>query len=385
MSTDFGQWDRVASELRACREAQQQAWGDVDNATLGRYLAGDVTPAERLRIETELQHRPELRKLTDLVSDVLRDCEPVAAPEKARPAFLPFPAAKSAPNPTARRWRQWVAVAAAACVLLVLGYTVLPRGAVPSSSFPHGPLATVAAPGSPVRNTVVAFHQPLAAGTSEMGDRRDFFAGNDDGRAAAKWTPPIDHVAVVLADGCAKAAETYQRHGDLDLAEFSYQLAYNIREWNLGPKAEPTLETRRNLGAVYQTAFNLNEAVAATQVVSPPAATAGLADKKAEREIQSSAALLRDRLKNQPAAVRNSVVPVLVANLNEAKTPQEREQLGRALAELGPAAKDAVPALDACLRDQDLTPQAREAVLEAKLRLENAAADAPAALPAPPP
>ncbi len=61
MSTDFGQWDRVASELRACREAQQQAWGDVDNATLGRCLAGDVTPDERRRIETELGRRPELR------------------------------------------------------------------------------------------------------------------------------------------------------------------------------------------------------------------------------------------------------------------------------------------------------------------------------------
>ena len=59
MATDFGPWDRVASELRACREAQQQAWGDVDNATLGRYLAGDVTSEERRRIEQELGSHPE--------------------------------------------------------------------------------------------------------------------------------------------------------------------------------------------------------------------------------------------------------------------------------------------------------------------------------------
>src|SRR5271163_4279313 len=88
-----GQWERVASELRACRAAQEQAWGGVDNGLLGRYLADDVTADERRRIESALRERPELRKLTDPVSDVLRECEPVvAAPEPVgRPAVLPFP------------------------------------------------------------------------------------------------------------------------------------------------------------------------------------------------------------------------------------------------------------------------------------------------------
>ena len=31
-----GSWERVAAELRACKEAQQQAWGDVDSVTQGR-------------------------------------------------------------------------------------------------------------------------------------------------------------------------------------------------------------------------------------------------------------------------------------------------------------------------------------------------------------
>ena len=83
-------------------------------------------------------------------------------------------------------------------------------------------------------------------------------------------------------------------------------------------------------------------------------------------------------------------MPVLVANLNEAKTSEDRERLGRALANLGGAAKDALPALDACLQKRDLTPREREAVLEAKQRLENIAwpggvQEPLPASPAPPP
>src|SRR5579884_3775466 len=93
-SNGGSQWGRVAAELRACREAQQRAWGDIDNTTLGRYLAGEVTPDERQHIETALQELPELRKLLELVQDVLGESE-VAAPAPASvpygPATLPFP------------------------------------------------------------------------------------------------------------------------------------------------------------------------------------------------------------------------------------------------------------------------------------------------------
>ena len=74
MAVEFdagGQWERVASELRAYRDYQQQAWGDIDNATLGRYLAGELDFDERHRVETALDERPELRKLTELVRAVL--------------------------------------------------------------------------------------------------------------------------------------------------------------------------------------------------------------------------------------------------------------------------------------------------------------------------
>jgi hypothetical protein len=91
------QWERVAAELRACREAQQRAWGDLDDALLGRYLAGEVDPEERRQIESALQELPELRKLTELVRDVLGEFdlaadEPASSPQAVPygPATLPF-------------------------------------------------------------------------------------------------------------------------------------------------------------------------------------------------------------------------------------------------------------------------------------------------------
>ena len=62
MATEFDpteQWDRVASELRAYKQTQQQAWGDIDNATLGRYLAGDLSGEERAQVEQALTQLPE--------------------------------------------------------------------------------------------------------------------------------------------------------------------------------------------------------------------------------------------------------------------------------------------------------------------------------------
>ena len=44
---------------------------------VGRYLADEVDDAERQQIEGALVELPELRKLTDLVLDVLRDFEPL--------------------------------------------------------------------------------------------------------------------------------------------------------------------------------------------------------------------------------------------------------------------------------------------------------------------
>src|SRR5437868_2141154 len=125
MATEFDpneQWDRVASELRAYKETQQQAWGDIDNAMLGRYLTGDVTSEERRQIEQALTQLPELRKLTDIVRDVLDEFDPAApVPQSQAPATIPF----AQPRP-ARKWfgrvlQQRGALLAAACLLLAIG------------------------------------------------------------------------------------------------------------------------------------------------------------------------------------------------------------------------------------------------------------------------
>jgi len=121
MSNDYrpsDSWDRVAAELRACREAQRKAWGDTDNLLLGRYLADDLSSDERRRIEAALEQHPDLRLLTDVVREVMADC-----PAEEEPAILPFPTKQVKPR------RVWLtrrrAVLAAACLLLAVGIPVL--------------------------------------------------------------------------------------------------------------------------------------------------------------------------------------------------------------------------------------------------------------------
>src|SRR5438874_1132826 len=110
------QWDRVASELRAYKQTQQQAWGDVDNATLGRYLAGELSGEERARVEQALGQYPELLKLTDVVRDVLGEFEPAAPlPLPQAPKILPFPQPRPARKPFVRVLRPRGALVAAAC------------------------------------------------------------------------------------------------------------------------------------------------------------------------------------------------------------------------------------------------------------------------------
>lgn len=119
-----GQWDTVAAELRAYRDHQKETWGDLDSALLGRYLAGEANEQDRVRVEAALQEHPELRTLTDLVREVLDDCQPPAAPiqtEQIRPRILPF----TKPNkPSPAGWkssRARVALLFAASVMLALG------------------------------------------------------------------------------------------------------------------------------------------------------------------------------------------------------------------------------------------------------------------------
>jgi formylglycine-generating enzyme required for sulfatase activity len=77
-------WERAAGELRAFRDLQRQTWGEIDNAILGRYLAGEVTAVERELVEATLQRHPELRELLALIGESL----PMEVPQSAAAAVL---------------------------------------------------------------------------------------------------------------------------------------------------------------------------------------------------------------------------------------------------------------------------------------------------------
>jgi hypothetical protein len=61
------QWDRVAAELRAHREAQREAWGDFDANQVTRYLAGLCTPQERAAVEVAMRSLPDVRELIEVL------------------------------------------------------------------------------------------------------------------------------------------------------------------------------------------------------------------------------------------------------------------------------------------------------------------------------
>jgi hypothetical protein len=90
-------WEHVAAELRAHREAQREAWGDLDNATLGRYLVGEVTAEERERVEAAMKQHPELGVLIQLVAEVLGEVEPAQETVAIqKPALAESPSMSSA-------------------------------------------------------------------------------------------------------------------------------------------------------------------------------------------------------------------------------------------------------------------------------------------------
>jgi hypothetical protein len=65
------EWQRVAADLIAYRDAQKQLWGGLDDGLIARYLAGDCTPPERQRVEETMSSHPEVRACVDLVREVL--------------------------------------------------------------------------------------------------------------------------------------------------------------------------------------------------------------------------------------------------------------------------------------------------------------------------
>jgi hypothetical protein len=64
-------WERLAAELRAYEQAQRQAWGDVDDIQLARYLEGVCSPQERAAVEQAMRDLPDVREAIAVLRGVL--------------------------------------------------------------------------------------------------------------------------------------------------------------------------------------------------------------------------------------------------------------------------------------------------------------------------
>src|SRR5271165_6997003 len=64
-------WSHAATDLRAYRDAQRALWGDVDEGTLSRYVAGSATNEERESVSRAMRTHPELRACIETVRDVV--------------------------------------------------------------------------------------------------------------------------------------------------------------------------------------------------------------------------------------------------------------------------------------------------------------------------
>jgi tetratricopeptide (TPR) repeat protein len=380
-------WDRVASELRAYRAAQQQAWGDVDNATLGRYLAGEIDGEERQQVEEALAAFPELHRLTTLVQDVLGEAEP--ATSASSPAVLSLAEFRSQKPPRSRvhRWAPRLALLAAACVMLALGLNLAEPG--------HELLRSRKAPAGAER--AVALVPSGEEGFSPMSGPRFVVRAKPGLTAKApSEVPPArqpERALLKTAKSLNNAGQVYKEQGELARAEQSFSQAHLICRDTLGPDDRRTAEARNNLADVYTAALNT---VAATedQVVATWGPTAG-SFSSPERPVppnplpgagrghplrggpnpyrltpgenhfrilvksrggqnaslQAAWQVYADIASQKTDRVQASVLPVLVHALRDAPGPREKARLARAIGRLGPAARVAVPTLAACLHD----------------------------------
>jgi hypothetical protein len=64
-------WERLAAELRAYGQGQRQAWGDLDDIQVARYLGGACSPQERAEVEQAMRDLPDAREVIDLLRGLL--------------------------------------------------------------------------------------------------------------------------------------------------------------------------------------------------------------------------------------------------------------------------------------------------------------------------
>ncbi len=359
--TSPDQWDRVAAELRAYRDSQRQTWGELDNETLGRYLADEVDGSERAAVEAALDDHPELRLLTDLVRDVLAESvtsspsEPTSEPTVLRFEPRTKPVHRSTPW---HRVRKWGSLVAAACLLLVLG------GALSNFNSPQRGAA-------PVRLS----NDNLFADAAVLPNRAAFPASAVVSPSLGQWHNPRTDVPVLLAraDRLEERGLDLKKQGDLVQAEPALQEAFHLRRNNLGPTNAKTLEALNNLTSLYEEVVAVNtvetSGLVAMQdhheilpVASPENPPALLAPGGPSRTMKTSATRQAPENKKEAHETRKihcsqyffaqtgkcvppSAIPVLIDGIKQDNDPALRARCAATLARMGPAAQSAVPLL----------------------------------------
>ena len=374
-------WERVASTLRACKEAQKQTWGDLDSSTLGRYLAGEVADDELGVIERELADHPELRQLTDIIRDVLGDLAPVAEPSPG-PTVLSFEKAHKSRRvlPFLRRH---AALAAAACLLVVLGAVVPAGGLLPSRGgvlvatseevhFLDNGVATASSPTIPFN----ALGMPAPAGLAAYAPNPEPsrpemkvhapFAGGIAAKDAARGD--LGHVKLMMTSRGAAAhlrrGRDEARDGRVVDAERSLSKSYAHCQEHLGAKHPITTQAAQELANLY--AFALNDDYARAPGV-PDLVFKTSPDPVSDKKTGEAAAL-GERIAGQTLPqIQATVVPALVRALETAPTAAERQTMVSALGHLGPAAGPALPALRSSL--DNATAAERQTILHTMGRI----------------
>jgi hypothetical protein len=372
MSSAFdqtGSWDRVAAELRACKESQQKAYGDVDSATLGRYLAGEMTPAERATLEQTLEELPDLRLLADLVQDVLNDVGPVESAPASAPVPVILPLAVVKPRRRASALRRYAPLVAAACLLFACVAT-LPQVGVFSGApsdvvdLSNGTARLPSLTLSPADERMVWLDAPPAAAPVK-----------DGVQAVDKFVTQADAAprsVAASAEQLNRALTTYYAQGEVGQAERTLRYNYAASKKKHGPDHETTRYAGRQLAGVYQFALNEPGVPPSPAPALMPASEA----KCPQARARNTARMVREQIVCQPTPeVRARVVPVLTEALRGTNDKHERLVLIKALGELGPAARPAVDLLCDRLKKSDDAGE-RLAVLVALDQMGPAARDA---------
>lgn len=346
-SNSSAHWDVLAAELRAYRDQQKQTWGELDHALIGRYLAGEVSTEERTQVEAALEQHPELRMLTEVVSDVLVSIEPrTTAIEPAGPRILAF-----TPNPKSKwqRFRQRTALAAAACLLLGLGFLLKQHSGTPEQSDAHLPTGPMFASRDASKGSALTGEPHGSVRLMKSGGVQEI------GKGATPLLAPSQQTA--LADFRAR---------------FLTRVAVNLGERLIA--AVPAPATDSHVGEV--TSFKMDTTTAGEHhsLIVPAAAPAQPQDiqewflnkvvdgvkQQQDPALQERSAKLIARM--GPAA--SNAVPELVNTLQQSNSTQQQVAIVSTLGDLGPNARYAARELESlCVKGcKEVQPRAREAL-----------------------